>query len=75
MGIYPFPPADKTFLFKVGTSRDYASAGDNGRKTRVDNVCNMPKDRVEIRVGGIGSDGLILGNELGCHLKPDRWDD
>ena len=61
--------ADKTFLFKVGTSRDFASASDNGRKTCVDNVCNIPKDRVENRVGGIGSDGLILGSELGYHLS------
>nr|POE75023.1 hypothetical protein CFP56_15811 [Quercus suber] len=61
--------ADKTFLFKAGTSRDSAPAGDNGRKTHVDNMSNMPKDRVKIRIGGIGSDGLISGNELGCHLS------
>ena len=60
---------DKTFLFKAGTSRDFASAGDNGRKTHVENMHNIPKNRVKNRVGGIGSDGLILGSELGCHLS------
>lgn len=61
--------SDKTFLFKARASCDSALVGDNGRKTREDNVHNMPKDRVKIQEGYIGNDGLLLGNELGCHLS------
>ena len=61
--------SDKTFLFKARASCDSALVGDNGRKTREDNVHNMPKDRVEIQEGCIRNDGLLLGNELGYHLS------
>nr|POE76978.1 hypothetical protein CFP56_49691 [Quercus suber] len=60
---------DKTFLFKARSSRDSVLADDIRRKTREENVHNMPKDGVEIQEGCIGNDGLLLENEMGCHLS------